>query len=75
MNGQCTNPDALEQAQWFGDYYASLPAWQRTILRLLKIKPPKNFPTAQTLRGVVTMTASAAGLQVGKRQIRICQCI
>ena len=38
---------ALEQAQWFEDYYTSLPAWQRTIRRLLKSKPPNNFPRAR----------------------------
>lgn len=35
---------ALEQAQWFEDYYGSLPAWQRPISWLLGSKPPKNFP-------------------------------
>ena len=38
------NEEALEQAQWFEDYFASLPAWQRPIRRLLKSKPPNNFP-------------------------------
>ena len=41
------NEQALEQAQWFEDYYASLPAWQRLIRRLLKSKPPNNFPRTQ----------------------------
>ena len=35
---------ALEEAQWFEDYYASLPAWQRPFRRLLGSKPPENFP-------------------------------
>ena len=38
------NEQALEQAQWFGDYYASLPAWQRPFRRLLGSKPQENFP-------------------------------
>jgi hypothetical protein len=38
------NEEALEQAQWYDDYYASLPAWQRPIRRLVKSKPPNNFP-------------------------------
>ena len=38
------NEEALERAQWFGDYYTSLPAWQRPVRRLLKSKPPENFP-------------------------------
>ena len=38
------NEQALEQAQWFEDYYGSLPAWQRPISWLLGRKPPKNFP-------------------------------
>ena len=38
------NEQALEEARWFGDYYASLPAWQRPARRLLKSKPPENFP-------------------------------
>lgn len=41
------NEEALEQAQWFEDYYTSLPAWQRPIRRLLKSKPPNNFPRTQ----------------------------
>jgi len=35
---------ALEQAQWYDDYYASLPTWQRPFRKLLKSKPPDNFP-------------------------------
>ena len=38
------NEQALEKAQWFEDYYASLPAWQRQFRRLLGSKPPENFP-------------------------------
>jgi hypothetical protein len=38
------NEEALEQAQWYDDYYASLPAWQRSVRRLLKSKPPNTFP-------------------------------
>lgn len=41
------NEQALEQTRWVEDYYASLPAWQRLIRRLLKSKPPNNFPRTQ----------------------------
>ena len=38
------NEQALEEAQWFQDYYASLPAWQRQVRKLLGSMPPDNFP-------------------------------
>jgi hypothetical protein len=38
------NEQVLEEAQWFQDYYVSLPAWQRPVRKLLGSEPPKNFP-------------------------------